>query len=116
MELFLTKFDKTDQKDNLSYAKLFWTKHAKPELHRARPIEANKDQNVSIRIIHELLKPYGIIQTQAGPIRINWYNTRPIRTNKEGPIRTNQNNTGYIENIKNQSGSGTTNLEPIYIS
>ena len=44
-----------------------------------------QDQNISIRIIHQLLNPYGITQTQAGPIRINCYNTRPIWT-----IGTNQ--------------------------
>ena len=44
MELFWTIFDKTDQKDNLGHAELFWTKHGKSEPHRARPIKANKHQ------------------------------------------------------------------------
>ena len=63
--------------------------HTGPDQSRQISINWNQtnltvqDQNVSIRIIHKLLKPYGIKQTQAGPIRINWYNkSRPGKSCK----------------------------------
>ena len=91
MELFWTIFDKTDQKDNLSHAELFWTKHAKPELHRARPIKANKYQIGTRPILLYRTKMY-----QSGSYT-NY-------CNHMGSYKLKQDQSGLIGTIKDQSG------------
>ena len=79
MELFWTIFDKTDQKDNLGHAELFWTKHGKSEPHRARPIKANKQQLGPILLYRTEMYQSGSLIT----IETIWDQTNSSRTNQD---------------------------------